>query len=108
MADDDVFTASEEACLNAEAEAEDRKAITRWPSWRQLFGDAGFNIGIFLLLVLALVEFVLLAVAIVSLGLAGLSLLGVQLGWSAGQFFGLFIACVVLRVTMIVIVKAFK
>lgn len=104
-----TFTPEEEARLDAEAEAEDRKAISRMPSWRALFGDdAKFTVGIFLLLVMALVQVVARVVLIAALAAAALTLIGAELGQTSGWFFGVAIGALVVDVMLIAIVKALK
>lgn len=96
------FSPQEEARLDAEAEAEDRKAISRWPGW----GDTKFTVGVFAMIVLAGVCLITELVAGAALIGFVLVLCGASLSMPASSFLSLFVVAFVAALVLRFILKA--
>lgn len=85
---------------------EDRKAITRWPSWRDIFADGLFSIRALVAMMLAAVAIIAVVVEAVTILVIAINLLGGDAGLTTSYAITLFVGAIAVQWAAQIIVKA--
>ena len=96
----------EQVDADTELTAEDRKAITRWPSWRDIFEDGLFSIRALVAMMLAVVAIIAVVVEAVTILVIVINLLGGDAGLTTSYAITLFVGAIAVQWAAQIIVKA--
>jgi len=96
----------EQVDADTDLTAEDRKAITRWPSWRELFADGVFSLRVLVGIMLAVAVVIATIIEAAAIVVVAINLLGGDAGLTTSYAITLFVAALGVQWAAQIIVKA--